>query len=331
MYTFDEFLEDVFAKRLVDWKEDDELRRFVSENMANMDHDTRVRVTRLRFTLNHPGFCEGDSLFLTSGLFKSGTTWFGALLNAHPGLYCGSTELHPFSRQVTELYTSRRIDELPEEERKTWSAILLNNRKASLLEQILENADNPHAKRLGARGPVVNIRALLFAFPKVRVPIIIRDPRDVAVSAAHFHGRYYKQGWERFFRNEERTILNPDFVKGWAWQAQDYYRHVLEFTEKYRHNVIYIRYEDLLESPLRVMCEVYKFLGVSWEETLVQQCIDNCSFEKMSGGRKRGEEDQSSFFRKGTSGDWENYFDKDCVELCKKEVGEVMEKLDYRW
>ena len=331
MYDFNQFLNDIFAEQRVDWRDDEALRTFISGHILEMDEETRRQITRMRYSLNHPNFNDGDSLFVTSGLFKSGTTWFGALLNVHPGLYCGHKELHPFSRQLTDLYTNRRIDELPDEERKTWGEIILDNRRAALTELILSRADNPFAKRLGARGPVANLRALIHAFPKIRLPIILRDPRDIAVSAAHFHGRYYKQGWERFFANEDRTVLNPEFVKGWAWQAHDYYQHVFDMAEQFPQNVMYIRYEDLLDAPLKIMQQVYRFLDVSWEENLVRQCVEKCSFENMSGGRRRGEEDRDSFFRKGTSGDWENYFDEECREACKSQANQVMQKLGYLW
>ena len=44
-----------------------------------------------------------------------------------------------------------------------------------------------------------------------------------------------------------------------------------------------------------------------------QKEIDNLknSFENLSGGRKKGTSDASSFFRSGISGDWKKYFDNE--------------------
>ena len=50
-----------------------------------------------------------------------------------------------------------------------------------------------------------------------------------------------------------------------------------------------------------------EFLGVDASERTVQRCVSAVSFEKLSGGRSRGQE-AASFFRKGIAGDWQNVF-----------------------
>ena len=40
---------------------------------------------------------------------------------------------------------------------------------------------------------------------------------------------------------------------------------------------------------------------------------------KKKTNRKPGHENKNSFFRKGVSGDWRNYFDSECVEFFRNE------------
>ncbi|HVD43791.1 MAG TPA: sulfotransferase domain-containing protein, partial [Rubrobacter sp.] len=90
-----------------------------------------------------------------------------------------------------------------------------------------------------------------------------------------------------------------------------------------------VRYEDLLEHPNEEVERLLGFLGVDTDETLVEHCVSSASFEKLSRGRERGEEDPSSFYRKGVAGDWENYFTEEDRRVFKEEAGELLIRLGY--
>jgi hypothetical protein len=61
----------------------------------------------------------------------------------------------------------------------------------------------------------------------------------------------------------------------------------------------------------------------------VTRCIEAASFEKLSKGRKRGEEDPSSFFRKGVAGDWKHVFTQREKEAFDREAGDLLARLGY--
>lgn len=288
----------------------------------------RRKIAQLHYFLNYPGFDDGNSLFVCTGLFKAGTTWFGKLLDAHPGLSCKGKELHPFSRQIEELYTGRSIENLPEGQGKEWHRIIVENRRSALFSQILETVDNPRAKRIGARSPVLNVELLFEAFPHAKVPVIIRDPRDIAVSAAYFHSRYYDQSFDGVFLDSERKTIDPKYVEGWCWQAGEYYGWVDGLCGRYPDQLLITRYEDLLNKPTETLKGIYQFLDVADDNDLVESCLKTCSFEVMSGGRKKGDENPASFYRKGVAGDWKNHFNEDGLKASL--VAEaIMKKYDY--
>ena len=64
-------------------------------------------------------------------------------------------------------------------------------------------------------------------------------------------------------------------------------------------NYTEVRYEDLLDHPHAEVGRLLGFLGVDTDETLVEHCVGSASFQKLSKGRRRGQEDPSSFYRKG--------------------------------
>jgi hypothetical protein len=90
-----------------------------------------------------------------------------------------------------------------------------------------------------------------------------------------------------------------------------------------------VRYEDLLERPNEEVEKLLGFLGVDTDERLVEHCVSSASFEKLSRGRQRGQEDPSSFYRKGVAGDWKYLFDERDRQVYKEEAGELLIRLGY--
>jgi hypothetical protein len=90
-----------------------------------------------------------------------------------------------------------------------------------------------------------------------------------------------------------------------------------------------VRYEDLLERPHEEVRRLLEFLGAKADEETVRRCVEAASFERLSKGRKRGEEDVTSFFRKGVAGDWRNVFTERDKEIFKEEAGELLIELGY--
>ena len=90
-----------------------------------------------------------------------------------------------------------------------------------------------------------------------------------------------------------------------------------------------VRYEDLLEKPEAAFGNLVKFLGVASDKETVQRCVAATSFEKLSRGRERGQEDAQSFFRKGVAGDWRNAFTEGDRRIFKQSAGGLLISLGY--
>jgi hypothetical protein len=125
---------------------------------------------------------------------------------------------------------------------------------------------------------------------------------------------YFTEDWLRQAASNWRLLVGRAVEDGPALLGSDY-------TE--------VRYEDLLEHPKEEVERLLGFLGVDTEEALVEHCVSQASFEKLSKGRERGEEDPSSFYRKGIAGDWKNYFTEEDRRVFKEEAGELLIRLGY--
>jgi hypothetical protein len=70
-------------------------------------------------------------------------------------------------------------------------------------------------------------------------------------------------------------------------------------------------------------------LGVEASAQSIQACREAGNFERLSGGRSRGQTDAKSFYRSGTVGDWRNHLDANLARHCCEEVKSLMDHFGY--
>lgn len=91
-----------------------------------------------------------------------------------------------------------------------------------------------------------------------------------------------------------------------------------------------LRYEDLLVADIGLLELVlleHCRLPVTGEK--FRNSVEESRFEKLSGGRRLGQEDRSSHFRRGSPGDWRNHFTPRVTEAFKKRFGDVLVYAGY--
>ena len=94
-------------------------------------------------------------------------------------------------------------------------------------------------------------------------------------------------------------------------------------------NYAEVRYEDLLRRPEEEVGRVLRFLGADAGEGAVRRCVEAGSFERWTKGRGRGEEESTSFFRKGVAGDWRGVFNERDKQIIKEVTGDLLIELGY--
>jgi hypothetical protein len=103
--------------------------------------------------------------------------------------------------------------------------------------------------------------------------------------------------------------------------------NALRWTSK--KNVCALRYEDFFFNPHETILNALSKVNVEIDSVHLENTLKEFSFAKFSGGRKRGEEDKSSHFRKGIVGDYKNFYTPIHTAICKKQIGESLIKLGY--
>lgn len=316
----------------------------------------------------------GAPVFFVLGQQKSGTTWLMRMLDAHPEILCKgegrffgggwrqkSLKRADVQRPPGSLYNALLDAEYLRlwVERSVWSRDepveehLFNLTRMSI-DYFLESELLKTGKKIvGDKSPLLTPDTMKEAgeiYPEARVIHIIRDGRDAAVSAAHHTWNFgnpdkntevaakrdaYRGDPEEFVRAGE-SIFTEDQIEKLATDWNDRVGGAMkDGPALLGDNYLETRYESLVERPEKELRRIMEFLGARADEETVRRCVEAASFKRSSKGRERGQEDPSSFFRKGVVGDWRNVFSDRDKLIFKERAGSLLIRLGYeednRW
>lgn len=276
--------------------------------------------------------------FFIMGTPKSGTTWIQQMLDAHPLIHC-SGEGHFVKGLYTNLenmlshYNDNFLQTVIKDvyQGNGYYTPLTRsdlNYAASILCCLLfakrPIADNVQC--IGDKTPIytTQIQSLKHMFPNAKFIHIIRDGRDVLISwikhNARMRGRDIPtQGSELYIKEME------DAVNRWKTQIQTARQTAKAFPDDY----LEIRYEACKSDPKATLHAMLSFLNLPLDPADIKHCIDTTDFAKLSGGRKAGEESNTSFYRKGIVGDWKQTFNQQTEQRFMELAGDMLKELDY--
>lgn len=268
-------------------------------------------------------------VFFVAGLPRSGTTWLQQMLNAHPQVLCLG-ESHFINEMLPELYAVlTKYTKQRENKDRTWAPgvvgpsarqmePIFRTAFAALAAANLGDKDIDKILAVGEKNPdnLMYAERIWRVFPGARMIHIIRDPRDGAVSA-----------FTRFRPRLPKELTRPQYV---AVYAKDWAKRI-SAARSAAANQTYteIRYEDLHANTPARAAEIFRFIGVSDDPSDVEIATTASSFERLSGGRKQGEADATSHYRRGEVGGWRDDLTPEEVELAEKNAGEMMAALGY--
>jgi len=189
----------------------------------------------------------------------------------------------------------------------------------------------------------VTIETLKKLYPDAKIVHIVRDPRDVAVSAMFHSYRNFREKREKnwitdfvdsVLEGSNENILKKQAVSAYfkshakAWNRIASIFHT-RGESLYGDHYLLVRYEDLLSAPREQVQRLFSFAGLPHEDNLVAEIVEKASFKNLSKGRKAGEQDSSSFYRKGVAGDWKNYLTAEASRKVFRDAWELMQQFGY--
>jgi len=162
---------------------------------------------------------------------------------------------------------------------------------------------------------------------------VVRDPRDLLVSAYFAHAfSHPTDGWPELaeFR---RTLARRSPAEGLRLEL-DFCQNVMEDMRGWpRHvpGIVEMRFEELIEEPLAGFAEMFARLGLEQavESGALATVVGAHSFERLSGGRARGEVDRDSHYRSGLAGEWRQRFDARLAREFEARYGDLLRRYGY--
>jgi glycosyltransferase involved in cell wall biosynthesis len=316
---------------------------------------------------------RGDlpSVFFVVGRAKSGTTWLMRTLDAHPEITClgegrffGRDYLLPGPETATiparplagalaadaslRSWLERSVwahDRDPDQQLAELTRIAIDH----FLRQTARETGKPI---VGDKTPFLDadtVREIAQIHPTAKVVQMIRDGRDVAISARHHvwnrtseaGGIHHLDAAELQTRDDYRrdpggfgaggrSIFTAEWLAGtareWATMIR---RSRTSARELLGQRYSEVRYEDMLANPVDTTRQVLGFLDADTEPSVIEACVGQASFERASRGRRLGDERPTEFLRNGLAGQWQDVFtDTDRVTF-ERAAGDVLIELGY--
>jgi hypothetical protein len=123
--------------------------------------------------------------------------------------------------------------------------------------------------------------------------VIMRDGRDAAISALHF-GELMKK-WDAPW--QAKPLNYHDRLRGWAIRASALAHQCAQ------HDILVLRYEDLQRDFTATCRALFRRLGISSENELIDSIYAQTNFSAVTGGRQPGQAAED-IVRKGMIGEW---------------------------
>ena len=159
---------------------------------------------------------------------------------------------------------------------------------------------------------------------------VVRNPLDVAISMSHHFGIGQDAAID-YLNNENSATENgelfvTEFLGSWS-------RHVKSWADMESERILILRYEDLLEKPLKWFGKVARMIGTE-DRTRIERAIRHSDFRSLAEMEKRDgfvevPIKSKRFFRAGRSNQWRENLGRDQVARIVAAHREQMQRFGY--
>jgi protein-tyrosine sulfotransferase len=199
---------------------------------------------------------------------RAGSTLLRFILDTHPDIYCPpelflGQAAHSLATFLCGLEGRSAFYEAE-------GRIFVSDTIAETLRQIISDRMTEHTRQRGRRlwcektpQNVYHVRLLDLLFPQAKHICLHRHALDVVSSATKMAGRI--SAIQRSIYRSSGHVLTGA-IRWWCEMT----RASLEFERRNPDRCFHIRYEDIVTDPGRVLAPLFSFLGVSWDERLLE-------------------------------------------------------------
>lgn len=155
---------------------------------------------------------------------------------------------------------------------------------------------------------------------------VIRDPRDIIVSAYFSHLNSHpmiRASWK-----EQRSLLQSQSKEQGMINTMHFIEFVLKSIQEWNTSpdVLELKFENIIQNPYNQLVLGLDWLG--WNQDLLETTLSKWNFKSLSG-RERGIENVNHHYRKGIAGDWRNHFTSKVEQEFETLYPQLCERLGY--
>lgn len=268
-------------------------------NLSNLKRKVRLR-TRLATVLKRftPLRSATSPLRVLTSLPRSGTHWLKHMISQALGV-------DPLERRINGPDTNELIEALTVE---------------APYRLIYDHFD------FDLHGSILNPSN----YPRLKIVLLYRHPLDALIS--QFYTRLSKGTLPdpslSVIENLKLYITNKTKPNQYPWPLREYiYHRVVGWFET--GYCLPVRYEDLVQDAPGQLARVLEYLQVPATPTIIQNAIEQNQFKVLSGGRRPGEVDPTSHYRRGLPGEWREVMTADEMTNIEEQIGDYLRLLGY--
>jgi len=159
---------------------------------------------------------------------------------------------------------------------------------------------------------------------------VMRDIRDAAVSL-YFSLKKSHPITDEFVTESRETLKSLSKEEGLMMLTERNVRNFARIQSSWLSRPdICFRFEDLVCNPREGLSTILRdTLDLELSDTMLNWMVEKYSFQKMSGGRKPGEENEDSHLRSGKPGNWREHFTPAVTERFKELHGQHLVNAGY--
>jgi hypothetical protein len=262
---------------------------------------------------------------------KSGNTWMRAFLH---NLFRDPEEAYDINK-ITDFSTSdSSIDWYKAQDKRDWtewSALdVARMRRGAQLAMCQLKKDDLFVK-------THNASVKFLGYPMMHQDLtagaiyIVRNPLDVCISLSHHYGTDIDTTINILADPSIGSKTNDKIVyevhKSWSI-------HVDSWTNPMRPGLAVLRYEDMLNNPIKTFGGLSQFLGLNPPRKRLERAIERASFKALrkqedEKGFKERSPFAQKFFREGRAGQWRELLTQAQIDKLVEQNKEQMQRFGY--
>ena len=265
---------------------------------------------------------------------KSGNTWFRTFLSYL--LKEEDEEITINHLKTGGIFSSRGIvDEVCGFETSNLTQSEIDMFRHEVFELMAEQCRKPRIIKVHDAYTFMDNGTPLLGTRNSRAVYILRNPLDVAVSFSHHSGKNIDRmisdmasekmtmcrGINRMYKQYRQLLL--------SWSG-----HVESWVSAKELPVHFVRYEDMLVSPVETFKSALDFLGMKYSEDEIRAAVEMSAFDKLKDqekqfGFKEKPTKAESFFREGKAGGWTKRLSEEQRDRVIQDHERVMREWGY--